>query len=239
MDDLDSPQRYTDCTRPRAPARLHEVAVSKSIVSIIDRESGWRLSHSCRRAIGTMAILSFSLVLALPAHAVDPLTLLLLRALRDHAISSSIESLATRKSAPVVPPAPIYGTLDDRQLRGLIDEGFIHLTSEQRAAVYTEARKILHDPKHVGSRALMIEELASKASAMREVHERFRALSGQERRELVALTRSEYQKMGPAERQEMLAVLRGRQLPIPRDLADMMLSALPETLPGEPEQARN
>lgn len=189
---------------------------------------------------GLAALLA--LVVSLPAQAMDPLTLLFLRALRDHAISNGIEAAVTQPAeVPRLPtPSQYPGGLDDRTLRRLIDEGFVHLSSDQRATVYAEVRKILNDPQHFASRPIIIEELAIKASATRQAHERLRSLSDSQKRELVSAAREEYTKLTPAERQEMLSVLRSGQLPIPRDLTEMMLATLAEPMRSDDQQqARN
>ena len=205
----------------------------------IKEKGGFSLRVLSLRAAVAMLV---ALAVSAPAHALDPITLIFLRALRDHAISNSIETLATQPATvPTLPPPSQYpGGLDDRKLRQLIDEGFIHLSNDQRTAVYVEVRKILNDPQHFASRPIIIEELAIKASATRQAHERLRALTPSEKRELVSAAREEYTKLTPSERSEMLSVLRSGQLPIPRDLTEMMLASLPEPVRAEEElQARN
>jgi hypothetical protein len=163
------------------------------------------------------------------AHAVDPITLLLLRALRDQILSASIQSAV--EAAPVVrKPLPLPGTytFDDTKLRSLIDEGFVHLSAGQRDEIYDSARRILRDPQHAASRPLMIEELALKAAAMREAHERLNNLSDDAKRAVAAQVRSEYEKMPVAERGELVQLLQSRRAPIPRDLNELILAAVGE-----------
>lgn len=168
--------------------------------------------------------------------AVDPLTIFLLRMLRDQVISRTMESAieeAQRKDEPsalVIPPAPY--DLDDHKLRMLIDEGFVHLSAAQREEVLAAVKRALSDPKNAAIRPMIVQELAVKASAVREAHERLANLSPAEKRAIAAQARDEYQKLPPEERQQMLNVLQSGVAPLPRDLNDMILaefSSVPAT----------
>lgn len=162
----------------------------------------------------------------LHAQAAEPLSLYLLRMLRDQAISKGIEAAVT--SVPVPPPAPltnVYG-ITEEQLRGLIDVGFVHLTSGQRAAIYSSLTRMLADPQNALARPLMIEELAVQASVVRGTLERLAALTSAEKRAIVADARAEYARLPDAERGQLLQLLQARVAPIPRDLNDQILAAL-------------
>lgn len=179
---------------------------------------------------GVFVTLMFGAV-ALPAHAAEPLTLFLLKMLRDQIATSVIESAvnsATQPaaSAPVVPPAlvGVYG-VDEAQLRGLIDSGFVHLSSKQRDEVYASLTRMLADPKNALARPLIIEQLAQRASAVRSAHEQLALLSNAQKRAIVADARAEYERLQPEERDQLLQLLRSGVAPIPRDLNDQMLAA--------------
>lgn len=162
----------------------------------------------------------------LHAQAAEPLSLYLLRMLRDQAISKGIEAAVT--SVPVPPPAPltnVYG-ITEEQLRGLIDVGFVHLTSGQRAAIYSSLTRMLADPQNALARPLMIEELAVQASVVRGTLERLAALTPAEKRAIVADARAEYARLPDAERGQLVQLLQARVAPIPRDLNDQILAAL-------------
>ena len=162
----------------------------------------------------------------LHAQAAEPLSLYLLRMLRDQAISKGIEAAVT--SVPVPPPAPltnVYG-ITEEQLRGLIDVGFVHLTSGQRAAIYSSLTRMLADPQNALARPLMIEELAVQASVVRGTLERLAALTSAEKRAIVADARAEYARLPDAERGQLVQLLQARVAPIPRDLNDQILAAL-------------
>lgn len=162
------------------------------------------------------------------AFAADPLTLFLLRMLRDQIISAGMEAAiedaqrSERQSALVIPPAP--WDLDDRKLRTLIDEGFVHLSSAQREEVFASVKRILSDPKNAAMRPYIVHELAIKASAVRQAHEQLANLSQAQKRTVAAEARAEYEKLPPEERQQMLQVLQSGMVPLPRDLNEMILA---------------
>ena len=166
-----------------------------------------------------------------PAFSLDPLTLILLRLVRDKLISTGIESAADRASAPGTPPAvaqPALPTLplgmDDAQLRRLIDEGFVHLTAAQRSEVYDSLRRILLDPKNAAEAPALIADLATKASAVRQAHESLSTLSAERKRRIATEAREEYEKMPPDTREELALALRARVVPMPVDLTEMILA---------------
>lgn len=161
------------------------------------------------------------------AFAAEPLTLLILHLLRQqlaNAIEQAIEQSQREKERQrfVIPPAPY--DLDDARLRALIDEGFVHLDRAQRDEVFASLKKILSDPANAAIKPMLVQELAVKASAVRQAHEQFSRLSLPEKRALVAEARSEYEKLPPEERVQMLQVLRSGVVPLPRDLSEMMLA---------------
>lgn len=166
--------------------------------------------------------------LAAPVQAAEPLTLFLLKMLRDQMATSMLESavnaLPDRKAA--LPPPALAGVhgVDEAQLRGLIDAGFVHLTGAQRNEIYASLTRMLTDPKNALARPLIIQELAERASAIRGAHERLAALSETQKRAIVADARAEYERLPPAERDQLLQLLQARLASIPRDLNDLMLA---------------
>lgn len=164
-----------------------------------------------------------------PAHAAEPLTMFLLKMLRDQMATSALES-AVGNLPPSVekPPAlqaltGVYG-VGEEQLRALIDAGFVHLTEAQRAAVYTSLTRMLADPRNALARPLIIEELAQQASAVRGAHERLAALTPAEKRAIAVDARSEYERLQPQERDQLVQLLQTRVAPIPQDLNDLILA---------------
>jgi hypothetical protein len=162
------------------------------------------------------------------ALAVDPLTLILLRFLRDHIISAAAEGAYNRLTAPT-PPGPLVFPahpydLDDARLRTLIDEGFVHLTAAQREEVFASVKRILADPRNAAMRLQIIEELSLKASAVRQAHAQLNNLSRDRKRLIATEAREEYRKLKPEERHQMLTLVQSGVVPIPRDLNDMILT---------------
>jgi hypothetical protein len=123
-----------------------------------------------------------------------------------------------------LPPAP---ALDDRaHLRRLIDEGFPNLSSAQRDEVQAALDRIVDDPAHSNERYLILMQFTARAEASREAHRRFAALSGAEKREMVSQIRERYDSLPPTQREHMLATLRAGQMPLPRDLNELILAEL-------------
>jgi hypothetical protein len=172
------------------------------------------------------------------ALAADPLTLILLRLLRDQVITAAARAAYESAQKPAPPPGPIVFPahpydLDDRKLRTLIDEGFVHLTSGQRDEVFAAVKRALADTKTPAARHEIIEQLALKAAAVRQAHEQLSSLSGSRKALIAAEAKEEYLKLPPEERQQMIAVLQSGVMPIPRDLNEMILSEFRNV----PEQA--
>lgn len=169
-------------------------------------------------------------VMAAPAQAAEPLTLFLLKLLRDQMATSVLESAvnalppATAKPPPV--PTALVGVygVTEQQLKGLIDAGFVHLSTAQRAEIYSSLTRMLADPKNALARPLIIEELAQQASAVRGAHERLAALTAAEKRAIAADARTEYERLPAAERDQLRQLLQARVAPIPRDLNDLILA---------------
>ncbi len=173
-----------------------------------------------------ITLLLFQAAAPLQVQAAEPLSMFLLKLLRDQAISAGIEHAVTGALAP--PPVPltnVYG-ITEEQLRGLIDEGFVHLTPAQRAEVYSSLTRILTDPKNALARPLIIEELAVQASVVRGTLERLAALTIAEQRAIVADARAEYARLPEEDRVRLVRLLQARVAPIPRDLNDQILAAL-------------
>lgn len=164
-----------------------------------------------------------------PAQAAEPLTMYLLKMLRDQMATAAIESAVDNAQAaprkPSVPPAltGVHG-ISESQLRALIDAGFVHLTSAQRADVYDSLTRMLADPRNAAARPLIIEELAQHASAIRGAHERLASLTTAEKRAIAVDARAEYERLPAEERNQLLQLLKSRVAPIPHDLNDLILA---------------
>ena len=163
------------------------------------------------------------------SFAFDPLTLMLLRVLRDQIVTSSaqsaVEGMQREDKDPkviVLPPSPYV--LEDSKLRALIDEGFVYLTPAQRDEVYVSVQRALADPKNANLRPMIVQELALKASAVRQAIEQLNNLSENQKQTIISQAREEYLKLSPEERRLMVQVLQSGLAPIPRELNDRMLA---------------
>jgi len=157
----------------------------------------------------------------------DPLTLILLRMLRDKIITAGLEGAYDRANAPrpkLAPDARLPLGLDDSQLRRLIDEGFVHLNAVQRGEVYSAMRAILLDPKNIPISESLVADLAQKASMVRQAHESLQKLTSERKLLIARQARVEYENMPPATRDQLAEVVRARMLPLPNDLTDMILA---------------
>jgi hypothetical protein len=175
------------------------------------------------------------------AVAADPLTLILLRLLRDQIITAAARAAYESAQTPSAPPGPSVlplhpYDLDDAKLRTLIDEGFVHLTSAQRDEVFLSVKRILADPKNSVIRLQLIEELALKASAVRQAHEQLKNLPDARKRSIVSEAREAYEALPSEERQQLIAVLQSGVVPIPRDLNEMILTEF-RSVPAPPAAA--
>lgn len=163
------------------------------------------------------------------AQAADPLVLFILRMLRDQVISSGIQTgveASQEKSKPVAPIVMPRGApqADDPWLRGLIDESFGHLNSQQREELYASLMKMLNDPKNEAMRSTIIAEFTAQAIALRDAHRQLSRLSVTDMRTIAAEARREYERLPPDQRQQMLQVLQYGIPGMPRALNDLMLA---------------
>jgi hypothetical protein len=169
-----------------------------------------------------------------PSANADPILLLLLRMVRDHAISTSvqggIDSVRNEPSTPVVQgyafSPPSSTPTNARDLRTLIDDNFKYLSSEQRDAVYVSMRQLVDDPKYAQDRPQIMAEFALKARQVGASYQSLEKLTDADRRTLLAQAREGYKSLPSAERGELIDALKNRILPIPRDLNDTMLAEL-------------
>lgn len=164
------------------------------------------------------------------ALAADPLTLILLRMLRDQVITSVIESgvSASRQGAkPGVATAPFASPQpsgESQRLKQLIGESFVHLAPHQREDLYASLMRMLNDPKNAPMRAEIVGEFTQQAVAMRDAHRRLARLTETDMRLIAADARSEFAKLPPGERQQMLQVLQHGVPGLPRALNEMILA---------------
>ena len=170
------------------------------------------------------AVTALALALcAPPASALDPLSLFLLRILRDQTISSSIESGVAASQRPdadrPAPPfsfAPLQATSESQQLKMTIDESFIHLGSQQRAELHASLMRILNDPKNAGVRDGILSEFKAQALALRNSQRMLSRLSESDMKVVAASARSEFEKLPADQRQQLLQALQNGVPGMPR-----------------------
>lgn len=180
----------------------------------------------------TVRIIIAGLILATgstAARAADPLVLFVLRMLRDQAISAGIQAGVEAAQEKPKPAAPIViprgaPQADDPWLRGLIDESFVHLDSQQREELYASLMKMLNDPKNAAMRPAIIAEFTGQAIALRDAHRQLSRLSAADMKTIAAEARREYERLPAEQRQQMLQVLQHGIPGMPRALNDLMLA---------------
>ena len=178
-------------------------------------------------------VLALALALcAPPAQAFDPLTLFLLRMLRDQAISSSIESGVTASqqrpgmdgAATSTPFGAIQPTSESQQIRMTIDESFLHLGPQQRAELHASLMQILADPKNAAVREGILAEFNAQAQALRNSYRMLSRLSEPDMRYVAAEARTEFERLPPDQQQLLLHALQNGVPGMPKALQDMMLA---------------
>jgi hypothetical protein len=183
--------------------------------------------------IPTLRVALLGLVLSCfssAAIAADPLTLFLLRMLRDQAISATIESATQQQPAqpqftprPPVVAAPQTSS-ESAQLKALIDESFLHLGPAQREELHASLQKMLGDPRNAAVRSEIISEFTRQAVAMRDAHRHLSRLSETDMRRVAEDARSEFERLSPDQRKQLLQALQQGVPGMPRALHDMMMA---------------
>lgn len=168
------------------------------------------------------------------AYSIDPILLLLMRMVRDHAISASVEAgvNSLRQAAPPQAPEFYYGLPAtpepqgnaEQRLRTLIDESLLHLSAVQRDAVFGALQKVLNDPQNAQLSPQILAEFTLKARAVREGYLQLDRLSYSQKKALVMQAREEFQRLPAGERQHLLEMLQSGMLPVPHDLNEIMLA---------------
>ena len=183
--------------------------------------SGWR---------PTFRVALFGLVLALVstgAVAADPLVMFLLRMMRDQALTSAIQSGVESSQQPARPDVAAPGPqapAESQRLKGLIDEGFVHLGPQQRDELHASLMRMLSDPRNAPMRAEIINEFTRQAIAMRDAHRQLSRLSESDMRIIAAEARIEYQRLPQDQRRQLMTALQHGVPGLPRALHDLMLA---------------
>lgn len=180
------------------------------------------------------------------AYSLDPILLLLVRMMRDHAISASVEAGVNSLQQAAPPQAPKFGYglpnapepqgNAEQRLRALIDDSLLHLSAVQRDAVFAAMQKVLRDPQYAQQSSQILAEFTLTARALREGYLQLDRLSYSQKKALVMQAREEFQRLPAGERQHLLEVLQSGMLPVPRDINEIMLaefSSMPQAAGSE------
>ena len=183
-------------------------------------------------ALVLVAVLAWSPI----ASAIDPVTLILMRMLRDKILvaladAAVQEALRPREpgveaqpaSAPGIPPP---GMAEPERLRFLIDRNFTYLSAAERDRAYQGLMATLDDPANTAVRPRMVEEFWQMAIAVGEAQRILERLSRAQKQEIAAGAGAAFRELPAEQRQEVLALLQSGQAPIPQDLNAMMLREL-------------
>lgn len=164
----------------------------------------------------------------------DPVLLLLLRMIRDQAITNSLEAgynSMQRLPAPApptygyaLPTAPVPHGSDEQHVRTVIDENFLHLLKEQRDAVFAGVQKMLDNPRYAQMRSQIVAEFTLKARAVGDGYRALDRLSYAEKRALAQRAKEEFRRLTSEQRGQLREILQAGILPVPRDLGEIMLS---------------
>jgi hypothetical protein len=164
------------------------------------------------------------------ALAIDPFTLLLLRMLRDQAISAGIESgLTSSQQDPKPESRPVWQTTplpsgEGPWLKSLIDESFVHLEPRQREELYGSLNRMLSDPKNADVRPAIVAEFTAQAIAVRDAHRQLSRMSQADMRRVAVDARAEFERLPAEERKQLMEALQRGVPGMPRALQDMVLA---------------
>lgn len=159
-----------------------------------------------------------------PVQALDPLSLIVLRMIRDHVASAQLEAALapaeTQRGLALARPARY-----PPNLRTLVDEGFPQLSAAQRDAVHQRLTEMINDPQYAAQRDQMLNDFVEAASAARRSHEALGHLTDAQKRTIAVQAAAAYRDRDPEALQEAIATLRSAAMPIPADLRELMLAA--------------
>jgi len=162
---------------------------------------------------------------SMPARA-DPLVFFLMSAARE--IISSAADRPAPKPLPLPEEMTLYPGTAVRpvDMRRVIDESFVYLSSDQRTEIFDSLHAMLLDAKLGASRATLIEYFMHKALAVRVAQVQLERLSQADKRELAVQFRQEIAALPDEERGQLQLILQKNLLPVPADLNQLLLAEL-------------
>lgn len=196
-------------------------------------------SRRPRNPILLLRTIVFVAVFAQPivARAADPLLMFMLGFAKNLIETSMQEQTARRGKAGgtnvvSVPVPAIFqspktpASMDQEDLRALIDEGFAYLSRPQLAELHAELEKVLADPANSAHREAILNQFVAVARQVQFIHGQLNHLSPDDKRLLTERFAANFRTLSPDQQQALLEQLRQRALPLPTDLNEMMLAAL-------------
>jgi len=187
-----------------------------------------------RRVIQTagMVVVSGLLLVATPARAADPLLMFVLGFAKNliESAAQARKPAATPKpyaeNVAPLPQAKPAATMDEADLRALVDESFTYLSRAQRAELLAGLDRALSDPANSAYREAILTQFVGVARQVQFTHGQLDRLSLEDKRAVAERFADNFRRLDPQQQQALLEQLRTRALPLPSDLNDMMLAAL-------------
>ena len=171
------------------------------------------------------------------ARAADPLLMFVLGFAKNLIETSMQEEKARRgkaggsNMASAAVPATLNSpktpaSMDQEDLRVLIDESFVYLSRSQLVELHAGLDKALADPANSAHREAILNQFVTVARQVQFTHGQLNRLSPDDKRLLAERFAASFRTLSPDQQQGLLEQLRQRVLPLPSDLNDMMLAAL-------------
>lgn len=176
----------------------------------------------------TALVVGGVLLIAPVRHAAaDPLLMFLL-GFAQNLLTSSLQERRPVDTTPA-PPAPMPkspANMDAADLRAVVDESFGYLSRAQRAELLAGLDRALSDPANAPYKQAILAQFIGVARQVQHTHTQLDRLSAEQKRAVAVRFGDNYRSL-PADRQrELAAQLHARALPVPADLAELMLAEL-------------
>jgi len=172
------------------------------------------------KVLGRSLFFAVLLALSFPVRA-DPLLMFLLSVAKEIATLPPAQAPAP-ESLPQTYPGT---TVEPTQLRRLIDESFLYLSSAQRAEVFEALNAELVKPQNATLRGPMLEQFAQRAFEVRMAQQRLERLSASEKQVLASEFQKEVHSLPPEDLLQVREALQKNVLPVPSDLNRLLLAA--------------
>jgi len=172
------------------------------------------------KVLGRSLFFAVLLALSFPVRA-DPLLMFLL------SVAKEIATMPPAQAAvPELLPQTYPGTtVEPSELRRLIDDSFVYLSSGQRAEVFEALNAELIKPQNATVRGPMLEQFAQRAFEVRMAQQRLEKLSSTEKQVLASEFQKEVRSLPPEDLLHVRQALEKNVLPVPSDLNRLLLAA--------------